>query len=191
MMSVLSRIHSDMRPILPGAGGRQTPCSISYRAVNNRFIMAVSFSKTTAYDLGFNVADHKVGNYAEIGFSESTGTLVVVNVNDTTLPTSDAVRWKGQLRQGTVVFMFRPTWLEGYRVAHPAERCEFKIMSEIVEGRRVKFIEIDVPDWAAPKRGMGVAHSPADANTKPRAKVTTRLLDTQPHVRPGPAMGGQ
>lgn len=187
-MSILKRIHPDMMPIVPAPGGRATPCSISYRKVGDRFIMSVSMSKQTAYLMGFDVGDVKASNYAEIGFDERTGTLVLVNVSDPDLPVTEMVRWKAQLRQGTVVVNIRAAWMpDNYAVYHPAERCEFKIMDEEVSlgggkgARSVKFIEISVPAWAAPKRTQAAV---TVAVTSPTTRHS-RLLDTMPHVRPG------
>lgn len=186
-MSILKRIHPDMMPIIPAPGGRATPCSISYRKVGDRYIMSVSLSKQTAYLMGFDVEDPKSANYAEIGFDEPTGTLVLVNVSDPDLPTTDTVRWKAQLRQGTVVANIRAAWMPAdYEVYHPAERCEFKIMDEEVSlgggkgARSVKYIEISVPAWAAPKRTRAAVTVAQVPPARP-----SRLLDTMPHVRPG------
>lgn len=183
-MSVLRKIHPDMQPILPSPGGRATPCSIGYRNVGGRFVMPISLSKQTAALMGFNVIDAKAVNYAEVGFDERTGTLVVVNVSDPDLPTNDAIRWKAQLRQGTVVLMVKAHWMpDSYSTIHPAERCEFKLMHEDVPvgskgGRLVHYIEITVPSWASPKR--------TQAAVVMRVTTPGRILDSMPHIRPGP-----
>lgn len=175
-MSVLTRIHGDMKPILPAPGGKQTPCSVAYRKVGNRYVLAVNLSKIVAYDLGFNVVTPSAPNYAEIGFHPDTGTLVLVNVSDTRLPSNDAIRWKLQLRQGTIVAMFRPHWLEGLEAHYAAERCEFKVLDDSIEGIAVKFIEITVPAWAAPNRKYAAVQT---------VSTPTRLLAGVPHTRPG------
>lgn len=191
-MSVLKAIHPDMQPIMPSPGGRATPCSVGYRNVGGRFVMPISLSKQTAALLGFNVTDTKASNYAEVGFDERTGTLVVVNVSDPDLPTNDAIRWKAQLRQGTIVLMVKPHWLpDSYKETHSAERCEFKLMSDDVSlgskgGRLVHYIEITVPAWAAPRRTQAAVTTRVIAPAEMAGQLRTRMLDTMPHTRPGP-----
>ena len=178
-MSVLRLVHPDMAPIAPAPGGRATPCSLSYRKVGTRFVLSVSVSKQIAREIGFEVDDRKAANYAEIGFDIRSGTLVVVNVNDPDLPSSDSIRWKARASNGTLVFNLRAEWMpDDYATSHPATRCDYTLGSHEISvgsgkgGRTVRYIEITAPSWAAPGRAQ--------------AAVKTRLLDATPHVRPGP-----
>lgn len=179
-MSVISRIHNDMKPIIPAVGGRQTPCSVAFRkSATGRHGLVISLSKQTAQALSFNVTDDKAKNYAEIGFDGRTGTLVVANVSEPGLPTSSVLRWKARSSKGTLVFIIRPDWLDADAVGtRAAERCEFSIQEEIVDRVKVCYIEITVPSWCAPQR------------TAAKVLVTekpTRLLDGVAHIRPGVA----
>lgn len=181
-MSILDQIHSDMTLLVPGIGGRATPVSVSYRLFGSksRWVMIVTLSKQVATDMRFRTGA-KQECWAEMGFDEKTGTLVLVNV--TNIDTPAHTRWKGNARNGTLVFTLTARWLGDHRTKHAAERCEHKIMDhhDATTGLMVKFIEITVPDWAAPMRkGMKAAAGAADAA---RARLG---LAAVPHVRPGP-----
>ena len=178
-MSILSRIHPDLTPILPGTGGKATPVSIAYRRLSKtRWTMFASFSKSVAYEMGFSV-EPRGENYAEFGFDPHLGLLVVVNVNNAKTSSPTTVRWKGQQRQGTVVFSFSAPWMAGVEVMHSAEPCVFKKLDENIDGVRVCYAEIEVPHWAAPQKGK------CPPLPKPAIKQTPLLLGGVTHIRPG------
>ena len=170
-MSVLSHIAPKAKPQERGTGGRHTPVSVALRWLSKtRQVFVVTISRETALEaLGVDTKTQK-NVFAEIGVEETTGTLVLANVSalhsdPENLPPGV---WTGNNRQGTLVFALPPRWIgeERLKEKRPAQRVEFGAVVKAIHDHRVfdiRFLEITLPDWAAPmRRGTALAQEAAD-----------------------------
>lgn len=145
MTSTLKAFFPTATIMSPQVVGRSGVPTVAWRELFGRMKLIVSVPKVLAVEIGFDMVPGKK-SYAEAGFLEQTGELVIVNI--THHPETTA-RWTVQNRQGTFVISLTAPWLEGTPLEpQKATGCQ----AEVRHFSKTASLVMVLPDWAAPQR---------------------------------------
>ena len=171
MTSTLKTLFPGATLMSPQVVGRSGVPTVAWRSLFGRMKLIVSVPKVLAVELGFDMVPKKK-SYAEAGYLEQTGELVIVNITQHPETTD---RWTVQNRQGTFVISLTAPWIEGKLLeSQKATGCQ----AETRHFSKTAALVMTLPDWAAPKR-MGfqeAQHRGALAAADARARIPMPVI---------------
>lgn len=163
-MSIITAIDPSLKIISP-VYGRGESVSIALRKYNiSRWVLVVSITAGLSKRLGFVESR----NFAEVGHSPEAGVLVVANANGLD---DGIVRYQFQDRNNTKTLALTPSWFDPAPLGNiKATSAPFTYHEDKLKSapRVAQWIEVELPDWAAPGRvsRMRAAKAAGEARAK-------------------------